>query len=382
MVRLMDAYPGLEIERRPRLLVARLTAPHRVLSSCPVNGGLRDDLAAVVNHQCCEPRGHFPSALEAAVSDPPGYLRDFCRRRGLPENCALLSTAVNVNNAGLARLTHRGLEVITLCTAGVESNAAAAGDPATVFESDGRFVPLVPADTPPAGTINLIVCIGRPLTPAAMVTAVMTATEAKAAVVMSLGIGSRYSDALATGTGTDQIAVAARHGGEPPLTGAGKHTKLGELIGRTVSDALREALCFQNRLTASGRCSTLILLERFGLDSKRLQERVASALPADAAALMSRNFEAFEGDPLTVAAVSTLVHLHEAFRSGMLPPACRADVFAAAGARLAAAVSGRPDLTEEFQEHLMAAEIDGSNDALTNFVCRCLSVGYYRKWTS
>ncbi len=380
MVRLLDAYPGMEVERRPRVLVVRLTDPHSVLSSCPVNGGLRDDLAAVVNHQCCEPRSHFPAVLETAVADPGAYLRDFCRREALPENCALLSTAVNIHNAGVARGAYRGLQVIALCTAGVESNAAAAGDPATVYESGGRFFSLHEKNVPAAGTINLIVCVNRPLTPAAMVTAAMTATEAKSALVMSLSIGSRYSDRLATGTGTDQFALAARQGREPPLTGAGKHTKLGELIGHTVSQALREALSYQNRLTARGQCSSRILLERFGLDRKGLQERVAAGLTPDAAALLARNFDAFERDPLTVAAVSTLVHLHEIFRSGMLPPACRPDVFSTAGARLAAAVSGRPDMIEDLRRNLPAAASDGSNEAFLTFVCRCLSVGYAAKW--
>ncbi len=380
MLRLIDAYPALAIERRPKTLVVRLTEPHTVLSSCPVNGGLRNDLAAIANHQCCEPRDHFPAALETAVEDPAAYLRDFCRRHGLPENCILLSTAVNVNNAGVARYAYRDLEVIGLCTAGVESNAAAAGDPATVYESGGRFRSLHGEESPAVGTINLIVCINRPLTPGAMVTAVMTVTEAKTAVMMSLGIGSRYSDALATGTGTDQIALAARREERQPLTGAGKHTKLGELIGRTVSDALREALSYQNRLTARGQCSTHILLERFGLDRETLQARVSAGLPPDAAALMTRNFEAFDRDPLTVAAVSALVHLHEVFRSGMLPPACRADVFSTAGAQLAVVVSGRPELSNDFREGLPAVEVNTSNEAFLAFVCRCLAAGFAVKW--
>jgi len=379
-MKLMNAYPGLEIERRNRALIVQLSAPHTVLSSCPVNGGLRDDLSAIVNHQCCEPRGHFPSALETAVQDPAAYLDEFCRSNRLPRKCALLSTAVDINNAGEAHRSFRGLEVISLCTAGIESNAACAGDPAQVYEAGGRFLPIGEAETPAAGTINLIVCINRRLAPAAMVTAVLTATEAKTAVMMALNIGSRYSDSLATGTGTDQIALAACLGKQRPLTGAGKHTKLGELVACTVTASLKEALSLQNRLTARSRCSSLILLERFGANRERLMADIAAGLSPSAAELLARNFKVFERDPLAAAAVSAMVHLHEAFRIGTLPVTCRADIFSMAGAQLAVMICGRPDLMNAFREHLPAAELDGSNGTFITFVCRCMATGFARKW--
>ena len=97
-----------------------------------------------------------------------------------------------------------------------------------------------------AGTVNLIVVVNRSLTGAAMVEAVQIAAEARVLAVLEAGIKSVRSGAPATGTGTDCIAIAA------PLRATlrgmraerycGKHTLLGELIGRAVLDACARAI--------------------------------------------------------------------------------------------------------------------------------------------
>ena len=114
------------------------------------------------------------------------------------------------------------------------------------------------------GTINTMLFINRELTPAAMVNTVMTATEAKTAALQELDVNSRYSQGLATGTGTDQIGVAAQLEKGVPLTSAGKHTVLGELIGKTVSGAVKATLALQDSLTPERQRSAVRHLERFG----------------------------------------------------------------------------------------------------------------------
>lgn len=119
-----------------------------------------------------------------------------------------------MNNAAICHERFQDLEVVTVCTGGVEGNAGRAGDPASYYEpqeesADERAEKgggLEP------GTINAMIFINRELLPGAMVTAVLTATEAKTAALQELEIPSRYSEGLATGTGTDQIAVASRLG--------------------------------------------------------------------------------------------------------------------------------------------------------------------------
>ena len=60
-----------------------------------------------------------------------------------------------------------------------------------------------------AGTINTMLLINRPLTPAALARAVVTMTEGKSAALQRLAVPSKLHVDLATGTGTDQSCVAA-----------------------------------------------------------------------------------------------------------------------------------------------------------------------------
>ncbi len=202
--------------------------------------GLRDDLGYLYNHQSCEPSGHHLACHRLVSRDPAAYRRLVCDRYGLPDGqCATLGTAANMRYACIRQASFHELEVVALCTGGVETNAGRAGDPASVYEVNGAFEKVGAHDPVMHGTINTLLFISQELTPGAMVRTVITATEAKTAALQELAVNSRYSDHLATGTGTDQIGVAARLHTGLPLTGAGKHCVLGELIGTTVHDAVR-----------------------------------------------------------------------------------------------------------------------------------------------
>ena len=91
-----------------------------------------------------------------------------------------------------------------------------------------------------SGTINMILLIDACLTPAAMVHAVITATEVKTQVLMARSVRTLEGYA-ATGTSTDAMAVASTGRGTP-LAYAGPVTLVGWLIGRCVRTALEEAL--------------------------------------------------------------------------------------------------------------------------------------------
>ena len=83
------------------------------------------------------------------------------------------------------------------------------------------------------GTINILVLTGFGLTDAARIEALSLVAEARTQAVMSAGLD--LSTGRATGTGTDCIAVAAPDG---PTGYAGKHTALGEAVGKAVCAAV------------------------------------------------------------------------------------------------------------------------------------------------
>jgi adenosylcobinamide amidohydrolase len=373
-------YDGVAIYRAEKIIYAHLLTPHRVISTCRSNaGGLRDDLEYLYNHQSCEPGGHHMSneLHHMAAHQPDAYRERIATRHGLPAaQCATMSTAANMQAAAIAHETFRDLEVVAICTGGVETNAGRAGDPASYHEEGDNYVAL---PTPHAGTIVIMLCISRELAPGTMVEAVTMATEAKTATLQELNIPSCYSDGLATGTGTDQIGIAARLGGIP-LRGAQKHTKLGELIGRAVQTALRQTLARQNGLTPVGQCSSLALLKRLGAHEAGLSEAIRAHLGPDDATLLERNLQVVLNDPPTVAAVAALLHLRDQFLWGVLPASCLPEVLTGYTAQIAAAVAGRPQRLPAYQEALAVTPVALTPEAVLDLVARAFALGFSEKW--
>jgi len=384
-LKLAEFYGGIEINREEKIVYARLISPHRVLSTCRSStGGLHDDLLYIFNHQSCEPKGdHMNTRMHKVIDRPDEYKKDVSDRYNLPsQKCATLGTAANMNNAAICHERFCDLEVVTVCTGGVEGNAGRAGDPASYYESQKdnedsengqRSISIV-------GTINAMIFINRELTPGAMVTAVITATEAKTAALQELEVPSRYSDELATGTGTDQIAVASKLGGEA-ISYAGKHSKVGELIGRTMHDAVKRTLALQNSLTPAGQCSSFSHLERLGTSEKELCQKIGEFLCKDDADVLEMNFSNIVKDPLTVAAVAALMHLRDKFLWGILPDSCIPEVLAAYGAQISAAVSGKSNRSHAYMQMLSASDMSLEKHAFLDFVCKALALGFKEKWS-
>lgn len=382
-MKLAEFYGGVEIHREEKIIYAKFLAPHRVLSTCrSSNGGMRDDLSYIYNHQSCEPAGHHMSAeLHRMATDlPDEYKRVIAEHYHLPsEKCAALGTAANMNNVAVSHKKFRGLEVVTVCTGGVEANSGRAGDPASYYEEGGSVDMLECHEDPKHGTINAMIFVNYELNPGAMVTAVITATEAKTAALQELVVPSRYSDGLATGTGTDQIAIASRLGGGA-LTYAGKHSKLGELIGQSMHEAVKKTLALQNGLTPAGRCSTLAHLERLGVDRKRMCEGVGALLSEENSILFERNFINIADDPLTVAAVASLVHLRDEFLWGILPDGCTPEVMCIFGAQISATVSNKYDRRPAYMKALSSLKATVDINTFLEFIYWAFALGFSEKW--
>jgi adenosylcobinamide hydrolase len=191
-------------------LVVEFGGVRRCLSSAVVGGGLRE-ARAWLNLQV--PHGY-------ARMDPDVHLREEMAARALDPAATLgAMTAARVDRA----------------TAHAEPDAARAV--ATV----GIGVPLAAAGrrlrgVPAVNTINLLVVVEEPLTDAALVYAVQTATEAKAQALADAGIAAANHDGFATGTATDSICIAAAPGQREPF--AGPMSAAGAAIARCVHRAV------------------------------------------------------------------------------------------------------------------------------------------------
>jgi adenosylcobinamide amidohydrolase len=208
-------FPGVVLTHTAEVLVLYSQQPLTVLSSAVVGGGLvrvRYLLSRYVHR-------------DYHCLDPVADLVAFARSQGISEAFVGQMTAVSLQKARVITLRAETLTVAAVVTAGL-SNAATPGLSAPV--------------TSGPGTINMILLIDACLSPAAMVNAVITATEVKTHVLMSHGVCTPEGYA-ATGTSTDAVAVASTGSGTP-LAYAGPVTLVGWLIGRCVRTALAEAL--------------------------------------------------------------------------------------------------------------------------------------------
>ena len=153
------------------------------------------------------------------------------------EDSSLLFTGADMDNLAMIKKEYKDLAVYVFATAGVKTNAM------RMSKDMGCYYEIDP------GTINMIIMTNVKLTPRAMTRAIITATEAKSALLNDLDIRSSYNPQIyqATGTGTDNIIIV-QGDGEFTLDNAGGHSKLGELIAKAVYDAVKIAIEKQNRL--------------------------------------------------------------------------------------------------------------------------------------
>jgi adenosylcobinamide amidohydrolase len=292
-----------------------------------------------------------------------------------------MGTAANMRNAAIRDLSYRDLAVVAVCTGGAETNAGRAGDPAAVYEWNGVYERVAGKESSMHGTINTMIFVNQELTPGAMVRAVMTATEAKTAALQELAVGSRYSSGLATGTGTDQICIAALLNTEAVLSGAGHHCVLGELIGKSVHDAILETLKLQNGLTVECQRSVVRQVERFGITRESLIEKSTVYLSEEQAILLRNNFIVLERDPLVVAAAAALVHVFDNITWGILPPGCIPELLATYGAQIAAAVSGDYSRLAGYREVLAVEHYTAECKDFLQLMAHAMALGFSEKWS-
>lgn len=258
---------GDPVHRYSKCIVVPFTGKRRVLSTCPLNGGYRDDLTAVLNND-----GN-PGAGMACTLRAPTYeehMAIIAEEVGMdPQHTSAMSTAASMENVAIVSESYDGVTVTAVVTGGIEVNGGRVGDPASWQEVDGK------AQEIKLGTINIMAFFNVDLTPGALARALVTCTEAKTAAIQELVAPSRYSMGLATGSGTDGTILVANAESPKKLTNAGKHSKFGELIGKSVKQAVKQALSKQSNLNPQRQHQVARRIDRFGLTEQSLWERYA-----------------------------------------------------------------------------------------------------------
>jgi len=198
----------------------------------------------VINH-AAHPEIWKKVCDELKTKDEPGgmvYIRQIKKQIAhelniSPDKLVQLATAADMDNHALVTKEYPPYLVTAIVTAGARSNAIRTG------VDQGPYVESVEEKQ---GTVNIILLTNAILTDGAMARAVITATEAKTAAFQELNVPSSYTqNAQATGTGTDNVIIVSGTKG-PKVKYTGGHSKMGELIGKAVFEAVALGLERQN----------------------------------------------------------------------------------------------------------------------------------------
>jgi adenosylcobinamide hydrolase len=181
----------------------RFGSPLLALSSAPYGGGWGER--------------HWILAAQVAGgyhrTDPAGHLAGLARDLGLDGPGIGMLTAVDVR----------------LVTTGHEDGVAAAATVGLTHPCWAAAADAAPASASP-GTVNIVAVLGRRLSGAALVNAVMTVTEAKSQALWEAGLAG-------TGTPSDAVAVLCPPSGPAEAFG-GPRSRYGSRLARAVHRAV------------------------------------------------------------------------------------------------------------------------------------------------
>lgn len=213
------------LNHTPQHIHVEFSIPHQVLSSAVLNGGLvyADHIVNLKVPKCV-----------SAPSSPQLTLTKYCEDENWHGSSVGMMTAASMDSFRQAKESAQGIDIIVLVTSGL-SNARRVAD-----HAEHR---IMAAESEVIGTINIIMLTSAILTGAAMVEALLIMTEAKTAALQDAGIRSPISNKIATGTGTDSVAVVSGDGPDT-VSYCGKHVLFGEMLGRMVTDTVASSIAW------------------------------------------------------------------------------------------------------------------------------------------
>ncbi|WP_407377670.1 adenosylcobinamide amidohydrolase [Methanobrevibacter sp.] len=232
-------------------ILVNFSSPRNAVSTSKLNGGISKNIKSVFNHHLSQENIDY-----LTTHDVCEYLKNHCSLLDIDSEFSTgLITKAEMKNVSIVFKEFKNLSVVAITTAGVRTNASKAGDPSSYYEENGKF-----------GTINTIILINSRLDDDVLLEAFMTATEAKTVALSELKVPSQYSDGYATGTGTDGLIICSNLNSDNVLTNAGKHSKLGELVGQCVIESVKKAVKKQVWISPKSQSNVLVRLNRYKLD--------------------------------------------------------------------------------------------------------------------
>lgn len=302
---------GDELHFFKKSLLLWFQGKRNVLSTGLNQGGCHSDLEAVFNND-----GNPGPGIEFLLrADTYEEHMDVIAVEDLglnPRKCSGMCTAASMDNVSIQSMEGNAFTVTAIVTGGIETNGARSGDPSCYQENAAQN---------PLGTINIMLHIDADLPDGTLVKALASCVEAKVTAIQELMPSSRYSNGLATGSGTDGVIVVCNPISSTRLTDAGHHSQLGEFIAKTVKKAVKEALYRQTNLGPESQHDIIRRMDRFGITQDILWNAYSQM---DTEKIPRFRFEscleAMKREDALVTYTSLLAHLLDQLEWGLLKP--------------------------------------------------------------
>ena len=294
---------GDKIYKYNKSVIVKFSGKRAVLSTGVINGGYSEHLTSVFNNDAKTAPG-MGCQLKAPTYKE--HMEIIAGELGLdPQYTTGMGTAADMKNMSVTIEKYGDLSVTALITGGIETNGGRVGDPASYVENNGKTEKIK------HGTINIIVAVNGNLPPRTLTRAMITITEAKTAAIQELLEGSKYSNGIATGSGTDGVIVYSNLESEAVYNDSGKHSKLGELIGKAVKKGVKEALARQSDLTPEKQKSIFRRGRRYGITAEEIWNRYVEKYPEKTEEKLEymEFIEKIEKNEEIVALTSLYIHL-------------------------------------------------------------------------
>ncbi len=161
------------------------------------------------------------------------------------------------------------------------------------------------------GRISVVLILDADVPDSTLARAGITVTEGITAALQDLR--AMYNALQASGSAVQEIAVIRDNDSSLFLRGAGKHTKLGELIGRSVVESVKESAGL-NGINLTGRMSVMSMMASCGYDQERLF-RISGG--PDLGQFLSKAVVR-DSDPMAIAAVASVIRICDAVSWGLM----------------------------------------------------------------
>ncbi|MCL2149314.1 MAG: adenosylcobinamide amidohydrolase [Methanomassiliicoccaceae archaeon] len=166
--------------------------------------------------------------------------------------------------------------------------------------------------------VSVVLMVDADLPPATMARAAVTSTEAVTCAFQQLMIGRPDRKEIASGSDSLCITVLSNTSCGRRLYNAGKHSKLGELIGRAVIEATLSSMG-KNGATPGSQADVFKRLERFGVTNGSCREYLA-ANGLDPGKGFDEELERISKDKAVLSYVSAVLQIADGISFGVIPP--------------------------------------------------------------